>query len=164
MGSGIRLVVFLAVTVGVLAAAFFGLTRRFTVATNAMAPTMKAEDHVAVFRWFSSPGRKDVVVFFAAPQPGCGTSRAHVERVIGLPGETVEEQNGAVSVDGKRLTESYVKLRDRGTNRWHVPPKSYFVMGDDRRSSCNFRGLVPKKDVAGKVLYTFWPVDRISIS
>ena len=57
-----RLIVFLVVTVGVLAAAFFGLTRRFTVPSNAMEPTMKSGDHVSVFRWFSSPGRKDVVV------------------------------------------------------------------------------------------------------
>lgn len=159
-----RLIVFLAVTVGILAAAFFGLTRRFTVPTNAMAPTMKADDHVAVFRWFSTPSRKDIVVFFAAPKSGCGRSRTHVERVIGLPGETVEERSGVVSVDGKQLTEGYVKLRDRGTNRWHVPLGAYFVMGDDRRSRCNVFGSVPNKDVVGKVLYTFWPVDRIAIS
>lgn len=159
-----RLLVFLVVTVGVLAAAFFGLTRRFTVPANAMAPTLKSGDHVAVFRWFSTPGRKDIVVFFATPQPGCGTSRANVERVIGLPGETVEEREGAVSVDGKRLTEGYVKLRDHGTNTWRVPPGSYLLMGDDRRARCNFRGTVPKKDIVGTVLYTYWPVGRISIN
>jgi len=159
-----RLIVFLLVTAGVAAAAFFGLTRRFAVSSNAMAPTMKSGDHVAVFRWFSSPSRKDIVVFLRAPQPGCGTSRAHVERVIGLPGETVEERNGAVSVDGKDLAESYVKLRDHGTNRWRVPLGAYLVMGDDRRSRCNYRGTVPKKDVVGKVLYTYWPADRIAVS
>ena len=161
---GRRLLVFVIVTVGLLAAAFFGLTRRFTVPTNAMEPTMKSGDHVSVFRWFSSPGRKDIVVFFADPQPGCGASRTQVERVIGLPGETVEERNGVVSVDGKVLRESYVKLRDHGTNRWRVPAGTYLVMGDDRRSQCDYRGTVPKKDIAGKVLYTYWPADRISIS
>jgi signal peptidase I len=159
-----RLVVFLIVTVGVLAAAFFGLTRRFTVPANAMEPTMKSGDHVAVFRWFSTPSRKDIVVFFRAPQPGCGTSRTQVERVIGLPGETVEERSGVLSVDGRTLAEGYVKLRDRGTNRWRVPLNSYLVMGDDRRSKCDFRGTVPKKDIVGSVLYTFWPVDRIAVS
>ena len=164
MRSGVRLLAFLAVTVGVLAAAFFGLTRRFAVPANAMDPTMKSGDHVAVFRWFSTPSRKDIVVFFATPQPGCGASRAQVERVIGLPGETVEERNGAVSVDGTPLTEGYVKLRDHGTNRWRVPLGAYLVMGDDRRARCNYRGTVPKKDIVGKVLYTYWPVDRIAIS
>lgn len=158
-----RLLVFLVVTVGILAAAFFGLTRRFTVPANAMAPTMKSGDQVAVFRWFSTPTRKDIVVFFAAPQPGCGTSRTQVERVIGLPGETVEERNGVVSIDGKQLAEGYVKLRDHGTNRWRVPAGSYLVMGDDRRARCNFRGTVPKKNVVGTVLYTYWPADRIAL-
>ena len=142
-----RLIVFLVVTVGILVAAFFGLTRRFTVPSNAMEPTMKSGDHVAVFRWFSTPSRKDVVVFFAVPQGGCGTSRTQVERVIGLPGETVEERNGAVSVDGTPLKEGYVKLRDHGTNRWRVPLDSYLVMGDDRRARCNYRGTVVKKDI-----------------
>lgn len=159
-----RLLVFLVVTVGILAAAFFGLTRRFTVPANAMAPTMKSGDRVAVLRWFSTPSRKDVVVFFASPRPGCGTSRTNVERVIGLPGETVEERDGVVSVDGKVLTESYVRLRDHGTNRWRVPRGSYLVMGDDRRARCNYRGTVPRKDVVGKVIFTYWPVDRISIN
>jgi signal peptidase I len=159
-----RLLVFGVLTVGILAAAFFGLTRRFTVPANAMAPTMKSGDHVAVFRWFSTPSRKDIVVFFAVPQPGCGTSRANVERVIGLPGETVEERDGVVSVDGKNLTEGYVKLRDHGTNRWRVPLGTYLVMGDDRRARCNYRGTVPKKDIVGRVLYTYWPTGQISIS
>lgn len=162
---GRRLIVFVIVIVGLAVAAFFGLTRRFSVPANAMAPTMKSGDHVSVLRWFSStPGRDDIVVFFATPEPGCGTSRANVERVIGLPGETVEERDGVVSVDGKVLTEGYVKLRDHGTNRWRVPAGTYLVMGDDRRSRCNFRGTVPKKDIAGKVLYTYWPAERIAIS
>jgi signal peptidase I len=159
-----RLLVFAIVTAGILAAAFFGLTRRFTVPANAMDPTMRSGDHVAVFRWFSTPGRKDIVVFFANSQAGCGTSRANVERVIGLPGETVEERNGFVSVDGRPLAESYVKLRDHGTNRWRVPTGTYLVMGDDRRSRCNYRGTVPKADIVGKVLFTYWPAGRVSLS
>src|SRR5713226_6375487 len=133
-----------------------------------MEPTLKSGDHVAVFRfsdWFYTPHRKDVVVFSKAPAPGCGTSHRYVERVLGLPGETVLDRNGFVSIDGKPLRETYVRAGDRGsgTFAWHVPKGAYFVLGDNRRAYCNFAGLVLKKDVIGKVFLTFWPVDRVSI-
>ena len=38
---------------------------------------------------------------------------SQVERVIGLPGETVSEQTGRVLIDGKPLEESYVKAARR---------------------------------------------------
>jgi signal peptidase I len=163
-----RLLIVLVVAAGILAAALFGLTRQYTVRGAVMEPAMKNGDHIAVFRfsdWFYTPHRKDVVVFSRAPAPGCGTSHRYVERVIGLPGETVSERNGFISIDGKALKERYVKpgRRDRRTDSWHVPKSAYFVLGDNRTASCNFAGSVPKKNIIGKVFLTFWPVGRVAI-
>ena len=66
MRTLIRLVVILAVAAGVLAAALFGLTKRYTISSPAMAPAIRRSDQVAVFRfsdWFYTPHRKDIVVF-----------------------------------------------------------------------------------------------------
>jgi signal peptidase I len=167
-----RLVFVLVVAAGVLAAALFGLTRQYTVPGSWMEPTIKKGDHVAVFRfsdWFYTPHRKDIVIFSAPPRAAraCGAGGKNVERVIGLPGETVSEQTGRVSIDGKPLKEPYVKAgrRDTITAAWHVPRGTYFVMGDNRKASCDSRvwGTVPKKDIIGKVFLTFWPVDSVSI-
>jgi signal peptidase I len=167
-----RLVIVLVVAAGILAGALFGLTRQFTVPGTAMAPTIEKGDHVAVFRfsdWFYTPHRKDVVVFTAPASAGraCGAGKKEVERVIGLPGETVSEQDGNVSIGGTPLAEPYVKPanRDTHTAAWHVPPGQYFVMGDNRKTPCDSRafGSVPKKDIVGRVLLTFWPIDRVSI-
>jgi signal peptidase I len=163
-----RLLIFIVVTVGVLAAAFFGLGRRYTVRGAAMAPTVKSGDHVAVFRfsdWFYTPHRKDIVVFKSVPTPGCPGTRS-VERVIGLPGETVSEHNGVVSIDGRPLKEPYVEPghRDRRTAAWgRVPKGAYLVFGDNRTAPCNRPGPVLKKNIIGKVFLTFWPVERVSI-
>ncbi len=165
----LRLLVFLAVTVGILAAAFFGLTRRFTVPSSAMEPTVKKGDHVAVFRFegaLTSPGRKDVVVFSGRREtPACGSSSRDVERIIGLPGETVSDRDGVVSIDGKPLKEPYVKpaRRDRRTGTWHVPRDAYLLLGDNRRSPCAAPATVRKRNVVGKVFLTYWPLDRVSI-
>jgi signal peptidase I len=163
-----RLLVFLVVTVGLVVAAFFGLTQRYTEPTDAMEPTVKKGDHVAVFRFedsFTSPNRKDVVVLKPQPTGAC-FSKSYVMRIIGLPGETVTERNGAVEIDGKPLREPYVKpaqRRNHVVQTLHVPPDSYLVLGDNRRSRCWTPGFVLKKNVVGTVFLTYWPVDRISI-
>ena len=126
----LRLLVFLAVIVGIVVAAFFGLTQRYTVPNDAMEPTMKKGDDMAVLRFedsFTSPNRKDVGVVEPEPTGAC-FSKSYVARIIGLPGETVSERDGAVSVDGKPLQEPYVRPADRSsgvTRTLHVPPDSY---------------------------------------
>ncbi len=162
---GLRLLVFLVVTVGILVGAFFGLSRRFTVRSNAMEPALKSGDHVAVFRFqdtFRSPTRKDVVVITHTTPAACS---ANVGRVIGLPGETITELDGLLSVNGKPLKEGYVEpaRRDHRTRSWHVPSSTYLLLGDNRRSRCADEGLVPKRDVVGTVFMIYWPFDRFSI-
>ena len=109
---------------------------------------------------FSSPKRGQIVVF-QAPAHACGIGGTFVKRLIGLPGDTVTERNGLVSIDGRPLREPYVdpKLRDTTTGTWHVPAGRYFFMGDDRMHSCDSRmwGSVPRSSLVGPVLFTYWP-------
>jgi signal peptidase I len=165
---GIGLLVFVVVALGILAGAFFGLTRQFTVESKAMEPNVKKGDQVAVFRFSDSvtpPARKDVVVL-SDRSPGCGVGGKYsVARVVGLAGETVTERNGLVSINGKPLEEPYVKPARRDVRRgsWHVPGDAYLVIGDNRRSACAAPYVVPKKNVVGFVIFTYWPLDRIAV-
>jgi signal peptidase I len=169
VATGTRVLVWLLVAVGVLVAGFYGLTERYTEPNDAMEPTLNQGDHVAVFRLedtFNSPSRKDIVV--VKPQPtGACFSKSYVMRVIGLPGETVTERNGSVEIDGTPLEESYVKPDERrnGVVRTlRVPPDSYLVLGDNRRSKCWAPGFVLKKNIVGTAFLTFWPLDRASVN
>jgi signal peptidase I len=118
---------------------------------------------------FHDPHRGDIVVFDApaAAKRECSEGGTFVKRIVGLPGEVVSERGGRVYVDGKQLDESYVdsRRRDAMTRTWpRVPSGEYFVMGDNRVASCDSRtwGPVPRKNLIGPVLLTYWPLNRIS--
>jgi signal peptidase I len=126
---------------------------------------------------FRDPRRKEIIVFNTPTKDGvdlaknaCGAGGTFVKRLIGLPGDTVhEDSRGFIYIDGKKLNEPYVqdwrRQRDvENRNRtWHVPQGQYFFMGDNRWQSCDSRrwGPVPRKNLIGKVFFTYWPPTRI---
>jgi signal peptidase I len=118
---------------------------------------------------FRKPHRGDIIVFKTPPQAvqRCGAGGTFVKRLIGLPGETWEERNGYVYINGKKLIEPYVKAdrRDTATSypRRKIPPGTYFMMGDNRQQSCDSRewGSVPRKNLIGEVFAVYWPPNRI---
>jgi signal peptidase I len=122
---------------------------------------------------FHSPSRGDIVVFNVPPEAKikCGAGGTFVKRIIGLPGDTVQDRvihgSGYIFINGQKLDEPYIQQsrRDIGPTRsWHVPQGEYFMMGDNRASSCDSRswGFLPRKDIIGKVFMTYWPPNRIS--
>jgi signal peptidase I len=119
---------------------------------------------------FRNPHRGEIVVFQTPPSAlaACRESGVFVKRLIGLPGDVVSERNGAVFVNGRRLRDSYVDpaRRDSLTKTWpRVKPGTYFMIGDNRSDSCDSRywGTVPRENLIGPVIATYWPPDRVTI-
>ena len=116
---------------------------------------------------FGNPSRGDIIVFKTPPEAAvkCGEGGTFVKRLIGLPGETVEERNGQVYIDGRHLKEPYIQKgrRDNQTGKWTVPKGQYFFMGDNRAQSCDSRqwGSVPRGNLIGTVFFVYWPPNRI---
>jgi signal peptidase I len=120
------------------------------------------------------PERGEIVVFQTpeATRVKCGADGTFVKRIIGLPGETVEVRlrrgEGYVYINGRLLDEPYVEdgrraVREFGPTK--VAENGYFMMGDNRSSSCDSRdwGSVPRENLIGKVFATYWPPNRISL-
>jgi len=106
--------------------------------------------------------RGDLVVFHFP----LDRSQSYIKRIVGLPGDSIEIQQGTVYVNGNKLDESYVpdEYRDRVTKpRESVPPNKYFVLGDHRSSSNDswVWGFVDRSDIYGKAVFVYWPLDKI---
>ena len=127
---------------------------------------------------FGAPKRFDIVVFNTPPLAAvkCGEGGTFVKRLIGLPGETLKEDNkGNIWVEPPgghtftELKEPFIQLQRRLSDAshfgksWHVPEGEYFFMGDNRAESCDSRewGSVPRKNLIGTVFFVYWPPTRI---
>ena len=122
----------------------------------------------------SGPKRDQIVVFHAPARAAtaCGEAGVYVKRLIGLPGETIrEDEHGYLWVDGRRIEEPFVSAAARASDTnfrgstWHVPSGSYFMLGDNRGASCDSRswGPVPRSSLIGPAVLTYWPPNRVSI-
>jgi signal peptidase I len=158
----------------------------YRIPSSSMEPTLhcarpdqgceaRFSDRVLACRFcfhFWSPKRGDIVVFKTPPLAAsrCGAGGTFVKRLIGLPGDTWEEKDGYVYINGKRLDEPYVEAERRKQDGRTLPLKKipgdqFFMMGDNRGSSCDSRewGTVPRANLIGKVFATYWPPSRLSL-
>ncbi|MGB2620796.1 MAG: signal peptidase I, partial [Candidatus Acidiferrum sp.] len=114
--------------------------------------------HVSLWR---NPRRQQIVIFkppFAPDQPD------YVKRVIGLPGDTIDIHDGSVWINGKKLVENYTLGPTEPYEMkvpYTVPPKDYFVMGDNRTNSYDSRfwGPVPRSDIIGTPVMIYMSLD-----
>jgi signal peptidase I len=103
--------------------------------------------------------RGDIVVLLYPEDP----SKSYIKRVVGLPGERVEIEDGRLFINGQQIDESYLDPAYLSTDSTNGPvdvkAHHYFVMGDNRRNSSDSRywGLVPEKYIYGQAVFRYYP-------
>ena len=93
-----------------------------------------------------------------------------VKRVIGQPGDWVDiDEAGNVYVNKVMLEEPYLNSKAFGETNielpYQVPESRIFVLGDNRDVSIDSRntsvGCVAEEQIAGKIVFRVWPLDKI---
>lgn len=150
-------------TVGLALLTYVCLFHLSVVRGSSMAPSIQDGDRILVdpvSYMFGEIERGDIVVLQYPLDP----SVDYIKRVVGLPGDRIVIEDGAVWVNDERLDEPYVLGPDGGTRLVaEVLPAHYFVLGDNRARSCDSRefGQVPQGYVRGKVELRVWPPERV---
>ncbi len=135
--------------------------------------TSRFSDRVLANRFIyhlRDPRRREIIVFNVPKraEEACGAGGVFVKRIIGLPGDVWQEREGFVYINGKKLDEPYIRKDRRDFSSYparKIPKDNYFMMGDNRQSSCDSRrwGTVPRANIIGKVFAIYWPPQRIRI-
>lgn len=141
------------------------------IPSESMLPTLEVNDRLIVEKMsyhFTDPERGDIIVFSPTDklrEDNPSLKDALIKRVIGLPGDTVQVSNGTVYVNNEPLEENYIPQEYAASYEWgpeEVPEGSYLVLGDNRNNSydSHFWGYVPKKNIIGRAVLRFWPLQR----
>lgn len=145
-------------------AALLGLcARRWVVSTIRIAGTsmegaLCSGDVALIWRPHGDVRRGDVVECRFPGREG-----TYVKRVIGLPGERIAFEGGALYVDGKPVAEPYVSSL---TDDFAIAlgADEYLLLGDNRAQSYDSRaedmGPVARDDILGRVCWVLWPLNR----
>lgn len=143
------------------------------IPTPSMRPTIECNDHFMINKlpmYYRDPQAGEIVVFH-------GKEKELVKRVIGLPGEVIDIQDGHVYINGEVLKEDYLiegivtkppeaELMEEGvsiTYPYEIPDGNYFVMGDNRGNSKDSRyiGTVKREQIYAIAKFRIWPINSI---
>jgi len=150
----------------------------FIVSGSSMEPNFRDGQYLIIDELsyhFHQPSRGDVIVMRYPRDP----KQYYIKRVIGLPGEKIQIDNGKVTIfneqspEGVTLNESY--LSNQGLSYPHdtvlvggnktltLTADQYFMMGDNRLASSDSRdwGPLPSEDIIGKVFIRALPLTEV---
>jgi len=160
------------IAVAVIVPVRYFLVQPFFVKGASMEPTFEDGQYLVVdeisYR-FSQPQRGEVIIFRYPLDP----SQFYIKRIVGLPGETVEVDNGEVIIyneqnpQGEKLEEAYLP---RGVStpfegKQKLRDDEYYVMGDNRQASFDSRRWGPLKEdlIIGRAWLRLWPFGDLHI-
>lgn len=150
------------------------VAQRTKVEGNSMYSTLNDKDSLIIEKIsyaFGDIKRYDIVVFPYIEE----TSRKevnYIKRVIGLPGETIQIENGIIYINGEKLEENYgyyendIKMSGYSFEKEYIiGDNEYFVLGDNRNNSKDSRkiGCINGDIIKGKAFFRLFPLSDFGL-
>jgi len=141
---------------------------RVPVVGQSMSPTLENGEQILVNRFIYKlvqPKRNDIIVFYPN---GNDKSHYYIKRVIGVPGDTVQIEDGIVYVNDEPFEEEIDAVSIENSliagEVIEVGEDEYFVLGDNRNNSEDSRyaniGNVAKDHITGKAWFVIFPWEK----
>lgn len=142
----------------------------YLIPSGSMENTLMTGDRVFAEKisYYKGDIKQGDIVTFQDPEiPG----RILIKRCVAVAGQTVDLRNGALYVNGEKLSEPYTlgkpsdPLRPTITYPYTVPSDTIWVMGDNRTNSQDSRyfGPIKTSTVSGRAICIYWPIDHMSV-
>ena len=144
--------------------------QRTRVDGQSMETTLYNNDNLLVDKLsyrFRDPKRFEIVVFPYQYRE----NTYYIKRIIGLPGETIQIQDGSIYINGEILSESYgrevMKSAGLAEDPITLGEGEYFVLGDNRNDSMDSRdpgvSTIHRDEIIGRAWVRIWPLDEIGV-
>lgn len=139
------------------------LIRSFIVTTvrvsgDSMYDTLSEGDILLLKKYDTDYERFDIVVIDDSV-----IGEAAIKRIIGMPGEEIEIENGNLYINKEKFDDPYSNYFMSDMESIVLGDDEYFVMGDNRSVSLDSRsfGAVSYDDINGIVSFGLWPFGSI---
>ncbi|KRE92359.1 hypothetical protein ASG89_33170 [Paenibacillus sp. Soil766] len=139
-----------------------------TVRGHSMDPTLREGEWLFVNKaitYLKAPSRGEIVILEEPEKLALPQHPLLVKRVIAIAGDEVQGRQGALYVNGDKVSETYTDtlIQDGDFGPTEVGPGQIFVMGDNRHlaASADSRmfGVIPISLVQGRADFVLWPLD-----
>ena len=131
--------------------------RAYEIKEESMKPALLPNEYVLATKLKDSPLRGDVVIFNNSEK-----NIDVVKRVVRLPGEEFESQEGSILINSEVISDPWAKSFVDDFVKVNLGPDEIFVLGDQRTiSSSDSRTMGPIKfSDCWKLKVRYWPYYR----
>jgi len=152
---------------------------------TSMTPTLQNNDRLIIDKTGKTiagiegkayvPNRGDIVILDSSIMDQYGHDEQLIKRVIGLPGETIDIQDGIVTIKNAAHPDGFNANQELGLHlastysdgplEVKIPAGCVFVMGDNRVQNGSFDsrsfGAVPTTKIQGRLALRIFPFNQV---